>query len=592
MAGKLDELGQWVREFAEYTGIMESKIRKVVDEMVASGKTTLDPQDVYSRLGGGELFAPMTPNAGRNAPRDVPAAAPEPTLDQRVAAKIGSNPGAREAIADRMDDLQGVNPQLAEQAASGNPEAVYEAYKLLATMPPGRPAMNTPTRQMELPLGPGAPEPDIRSLLPERGTGPRMGNRVLAHNALRDAWPLPYDADVEDLVASLDQLSPGQRRYIEALEKNDWLGFDHPSQAASAGLEADALGRWEMSPDLQAAREALIDNYPAGPSVGPRIRDGVPVKPPSPPPAPTIAEQFDSAVTGGPPRVSRWSTPQDQYNDMVHADLMRQPFIRRPMGPDVAAMDDAIDGPAPGMARPAPARPAGKDAPGIPWSAIGAGIAGGLAGSELSKPSGGKPAKKESTTADLVEESRPAPKVAVEEPEPSVAKGSPDYAAQARSLIARANDIQRAEGRQTPESIALIKEADRLYALAAEGRRSGTQPAIKPVDEQNAETSSIQRNSREQMSQNQGSDYRSQARRMMAELNSRSSQGNISQAEYSRMQAEIDRLFAMADQQDNAPRRASRPGMGRTQFPRAKEKPFQMIPNTRGLRPLAGPKTT
>jgi hypothetical protein len=58
------------------------------------------------------------------------------------------------------------------------------------------------------------------------------------------------------------------------------------------------------------------------------------------------------------------------------------------------------------------------------------------------------------------------------------------------------------------------------------------------------------------------------------------------------MQAEIDRLFAMADQQDNAPRRASRPGMGRTQFPRAKEKPFQMIPNTRGLRPLAGPKTT
>jgi hypothetical protein len=476
MAGKLDELGQWVREFAEYTGIMESKIRKVVDEMVASGQSTLDPQEVYSRLGGGELFIPMEPTAGRNAPRDVPAAVPAPT--PTLAQKVGSDPNAREAVADRMDDLRGVNPQLAEQAASGTPEAVYEAYKLLATMPPGRPKMNTPTRQMELPLGPGAPEPDIRSLLPERT------------------------------------------------------------------------------------------------------------------PAPTIADQFDSAVTGGRPQVSRWSTPQDQYNDMVHADLMRQPFIRRPMGPDVAAMDDAIDGPAPGMARPAPARPAGKDAPGIPWSAIGAGIAGGLAGSELSKPSGGKPAKKESTTADLVEESRPAPKVAVEEPKPSVVQGPPDYSAQARSLIARANDIQRAEGRQTPESIALIKEADRLYALAAEGRRSGTQPAIKPVDEQNAETSSIQRNSREQMSQNQGSDYRSQARRMMAELNSRSSQGNISQAEYSRMQAEIDRLFAMADQQDNSPRRASRPGMGRTQFPRAKEKPFQMIPNTRGLRPLAGPKTT
>jgi hypothetical protein len=479
MAGKLDELGQWVREFAGYTGIMESKIRKVVDEMVASGKTTLDPQEVYSRLGGGELFDAPKPYV---PPAEVP---PAPAPEMSLAQKVGSDPNAREAIADRMEDLQGVNPQLAEQAASGNPEAVYEAYKLLATMPPGRPKMNTPTRQMELPLGPGAPEPDIRSLLPERA----------------------------------------------------------PEQ--------------------------------------PRVE----VKPP-----PTIAEQFDSAVTGGSPRVSRWSTPQDQYTDMVHADLMRQPFIRRPMGPDVAAMDDAIDGPAPGMARPAPARPAGKDAPGIPWSAIGAGIAGGLAGSELSKPSGGKPAKKESTTADLVEESRPAPKVAVEEPKPSVVQGPPDYSAQARTLIARANDIQRSEGRQTPESMALIKEADRLYAMAAEGRRTGTQPAIMPLDEQNAETSSIQRNAREQIAQNQDGGYRTQARRMMAELNMRSSQGTISQAEYSRMKSEIDRLFAMADRQDNRP--PARPGMGRTQFPRAKENPMQMIPNTRGLRPLAGPKTT
>lgn len=327
-----------------------------------------------------------------------------------------------------------------------------------------------------------------------------------------------------------------------------------------------------------------------------------------PAPAPTIAEQFDSAVTGGSPRAAAGpatvdgifglgemsplqrkyidAIKQGQYNDMAVADL------RRPMGPDVAAMDDAIDGPAPGMARPAPARPAGKDAPGIPWSAIGAGIAVGLAGSELSKPSGGKPAKKESTTADLVEESRPAPKVAVEEPKPSVVQGPPDYSAQARSLIARANDIQRAEGRQTPESMELIQEADRLYQMAAEGRRAGTQPAIMPDAQQNAETSSIQRNAREQIAQNQDGGYRNQARRMMAELNMRSSQGNISQAEYAQMKAEIDRLFAMADQQDNAPRRASRPGMGRTQFPRARANPMQMIPNTRGLRPLAGPKTT
>jgi hypothetical protein len=140
--------------------------------------------------------------------------------------------------------------------------------------------------------------------------------------------------------------------------------------------------------------------------------------------------------------------------------------------------------------------------------------------------------------------------------------------------------------------MALIKEADRLYQLAAEGRRAGTQPAIMPVEQQNAQTSSIQRNAREQIAQNQDGGYRTQARRMMAELNLRSSQGNISQAEYSRMKAEIDRLFALADQQDNQPKRATRPGMGRVQFPRASEKPFQLIPNTRGLRPRSGSNTT
>jgi hypothetical protein len=44
---------------------------------------------------------------------------------------------------------------------------------------------------------------------------------------------------------------------------------------------------------------------------------------------------------------------------------------------------------------------------------------------------------------------------------------------------------------------------------------------------------------------------------MMAELNSRSSQGNISQGEYSAMKRRIDQLFALADQEDNARRRAS-----------------------------------
>lgn len=159
-------------------------------------------------------------------------------------------------------------------------------------------------------------------------------------------------------------------------------------------------------------------------------------------------------------------------------------------------------------------------------------------------------------TANLVNESRPAPKVAAtkETPKPTVKQGPPDYAAQARALIARANDIQMATGRITPESAALTQEANRLYQLAAEGRRAGTQPGIMPVQQQNAQTSAIQRNARQQMQANTGGDPRSQARRLMAELNMRSSQGGVSPQDRQRIVAEINRLFAMADAQDNARR--------------------------------------
>jgi hypothetical protein len=202
------------------------------------------------------------------------------------------------------------------------------------------------------------------------------------------------------------------------------------------------------------------------------------------------------------------------------------------------------------------------DGPRVPWKTLAAGIGAGVGVSQLVPEEGYKTTPKaaaESTTADLVAETRPAPKVEAtpEVPKPQVKQGPPDYSAQARQLIARANDIQREAGRQTPESIALIKEADNLYRLAAEGRSKGTQPAIMPVEQQNRQTSSIQRNAQQQIAQNQGSDYRSQARRMMAELNSRSSQGNISQGEYSAMKRRIDQLFALADQEDNARRRAS-----------------------------------
>jgi hypothetical protein len=246
------------------------------------------------------------------------------------------------------------------------------------------------------------------------------------------------------------------------------------------------------------------------------------------------------------------------------------------------------------------------DGPKMPWGSLAGGLGLGLGLSQMmpedafKTPPASGATPKNSTTADLAEESRPAPKVEVTEetPQPSVKQGPPDYSAQARQLIARANDIQRQAGRQTPESIALINQANRLYEMAAEGRRNGSQPAIMPVEQQNQQTSSIQRNAQEQVAQNQGTDYRSQARRMMAELNIRSSQGNISSAEYSAMKRRIDELFALADREDNARRNPSdrRPntggGMGRAQLIGKPKRGPELIGPTPGYQKRRSPSTT
>jgi hypothetical protein len=270
----------------------------------------------------------------------------------------------------------------------------------------------------------------------------------------------------------------------------------------------------------------------------------------------------------------------------------------RPM-PAASMADDVVDGPYPGMAR--------RDPPAAPFNSdfykrAGAGAAALAAGfaapfliprQDTTPPaSGGPPAPKPgSSTADLVNETRPAPQVAAtpDVPEPTVMQGPPDYSAQARQLIARANDIQRQAGRQTPESIALIKQADALYAKAAEGRTAGTQPAIMPMEQQNAQTSSIQRDANQQIQANQGTDYRSQARRMMSELNIRSSQGTVSQAEYSAMKRRIDELFALADQEEGS-RRGQVPGRGR--LPGRPTGGPQVIGPTGGYRRRPTPSTT
>ena len=90
------------------------------------------------------------------------------------------------------------------------------------------------------------------------------------------------------------------------------------------------------------------------------------------------------------------------------------------------------------------------------------------------------------STADLAAETAPPPSVAVEDESITL-----DYAQMARDKIRQANEIQLREGRITPESAALTREADALYQKAAEARRTGFHPPIMPVEQQNEQTSAI-----------------------------------------------------------------------------------------------------
>lgn len=400
------------------------------------------------------------------------------------------------ASAEEIMDRYGKQVWSADNVRRGAPRK--SPARVMDTPVDAVPPPQGPVRQLELPLGPGAPEPDIRSLIPFGVRGPGVPGELSGPGQI--------------LTRQLDMIPAPLR------------GLPGPSPQSVIDVP------FEM---VQPARR-LTDNRPPVP--------GVP---------------------------SRAAT----------------------------AADELIDGPSPGMraSQPEVPRPV-DDGPKMPWGSLAGGLGLGLGLSQMmpedafkTPPASGS-GPKNATTADLAEESRPAPKVEVTEetPQPTVKQGPPDYSSQARQLIARANDIQRQAGRQTPESIALINQANRLYEMAAEGRRNGSQPAIMPVEQQNQQTSSIQRNAQEQVAQNQGTDYRSQARRMMAELNIRSSQGNISSAEYSATKRRIDELFALADQEDNARRNPSqrdrRPntggGMGRVQFPPTRRLQTRRSPST------------
>jgi hypothetical protein len=55
--------------------------------------------------------------------------------------------------------------------------------------------------------------------------------------------------DAHEAIADSKDFTPGQKRLLLALEKDDWLGFDYPHQAVSAALSDPNGRKWEMSPE-------------------------------------------------------------------------------------------------------------------------------------------------------------------------------------------------------------------------------------------------------------------------------------------------------------------------------------------------------
>lgn len=72
---------------------------------------------------------------------------------------------------------------------------------------------------------------------------------------------LPDDASFDEILdmANSGQLSPQSARVIKELEKDDWLGFDYPSQAITAAFRQGK--NYDMSPGLKSAIEEYGNLY-------------------------------------------------------------------------------------------------------------------------------------------------------------------------------------------------------------------------------------------------------------------------------------------------------------------------------------------
>lgn len=89
---------------------------------------------------------------------------------------------------------------------------------------------------------------------------PAYQDAPVLFDAARDRFldVLPEDAVFDDVLDSINEFSSEYKRFIKALDRDDWLGFDYPAQAIEAVLSED-LENYDISPNLKRSIGRMVN---------------------------------------------------------------------------------------------------------------------------------------------------------------------------------------------------------------------------------------------------------------------------------------------------------------------------------------------
>lgn len=91
---------------------------------------------------------------------------------------------------------------------------------------------------------------------------PAYKDAELVYNDLKNQFLelMPEDADTDEVMDALGEFSPTQQRFLKALNRADWLGFDYPSQAISTLLSgSEDLSTYDLSVGLKQAMGVMVN---------------------------------------------------------------------------------------------------------------------------------------------------------------------------------------------------------------------------------------------------------------------------------------------------------------------------------------------